>query len=97
MCFEGGSAVGTENAQILEPMVVGHAVDVIEDQRHSPAAPDLFLAAFLAPPLLHPLAEEALFQLTARVSRALDHDALERPSAARGDSPTSRVRVEVGG
>jgi hypothetical protein len=45
---ERGVAVGADDAQVLEPVVGCVPVDVIEDQRHPPAVPDLALAAEFA-------------------------------------------------
>jgi hypothetical protein len=43
-----GIAVGAQDAQVLQAVVVPDAVDVIEDQGEAAAAPELALAAHLA-------------------------------------------------
>ena len=48
MRLERGGAVRANDAQILEPVVGRHTVDVVEDQRHLTPAPDLTLTAELA-------------------------------------------------
>src|SRR3954468_12495881 len=52
MRVECGSAVRTHDPQGLEPIVVGHAIDVIEDQRHVRPTPTLVLAAEFADAVL---------------------------------------------
>jgi len=42
---EGGRAVRADDAQILKAIVIADAVDVIEDQAHGSAAPQLVLTA----------------------------------------------------
>ena len=67
---ERRGTVRADDSEVLEPVVVGHAVDVVEDQRHPPAAPFLALPAELAPPLLEAVVVEALLEMTAAVRRA---------------------------
>ena len=43
-----GRAVGTVDAEVLEPVVIRHTVDVIQDERHPTPAPVLVLSAELA-------------------------------------------------
>jgi hypothetical protein len=45
---ERRGAVGTDDPQVLEAIVVRHAVDVVKHERHVAAAPQLTLAAQLA-------------------------------------------------
>jgi hypothetical protein len=45
---ESRSAVRTDDLKVLEPVVCGYAGDVIENQRHLPAAPLLPLSTQLA-------------------------------------------------
>src|SRR5919206_1789870 len=71
-------AVRAHDAQVLDPVVVVHAVDVIEDQRHPPPVPDLALPAELTSALLEPGREQALLQLPAVGPRALDQELCER-------------------
>jgi hypothetical protein len=52
---EGRGAVRANDAEVLEAVVVTYPVDVVEDQRHMPAAPSLRLAAKLAFSLLDAL------------------------------------------
>jgi hypothetical protein len=50
--------------KILEPIVIGDAVDVVKDQRHPRTTPDLTLAAELAMPPLEPLFEQPGFEFS---------------------------------
>jgi hypothetical protein len=47
MCVESRGTIRADDAQILNAIVVSHAVDVIEYQRHPATVPDLILAANL--------------------------------------------------
>jgi hypothetical protein len=49
---ERGGAVGTDDAEVLEAVVVADPVDVIEDQRHAAVTPQLPLTAQLTDRLL---------------------------------------------
>jgi hypothetical protein len=71
MSVKGCGAIGTDDPQVLKPVVIRHSIDVIEDQRHRLAAPVFVLTAHLAAPLLQTLQEETLLQLVSGVSRAL--------------------------
>src|SRR5689334_19320519 len=51
-------AVRTDDAEVLDPIVVANPVDVIEDERHVPPVPRLALAAELANTVLEPLLVE---------------------------------------
>jgi hypothetical protein len=48
MHLERRSAVGTNDPEILETVVIRHTVDVIDDERHPRPVPALSLAAQLA-------------------------------------------------
>jgi hypothetical protein len=48
-------AIGTNHLQILQPVIVPNPVDVVEDQRHRSATPDLTLPAELTFRLLNAL------------------------------------------
>jgi hypothetical protein len=63
MRVERGGAVGTDDSEILEPVIVSDAVYVVEDQGHLPTAPNVRLAAKLTPPLFEPLRIEATLQV----------------------------------
>ena len=78
MRVERGIAVGADDSQILEPVVVGHAVDVVEDQRHVALVPVLVLAAELAHPVLELRVVETLLQIAAVVRRVFDEHLVER-------------------
>jgi hypothetical protein len=90
---ECGCAVRADDAKVAEPIVIAHAVDVVEDQAHRAAAPVLVLATQLADRTLQPLLVETLLQVVARISGVLDEDLFERPPRAR--SLEGRVRVEM--
>lgn len=47
MGVERGGTVGTDNPQVLDPVVVSYAIDVIEDETHAIPVPQLSLAAEL--------------------------------------------------
>jgi hypothetical protein len=61
--IESRRAIRTHDLQVLQPVVIWNAVDVVENQRHRPAPPVFVLAAPLAAPHLEALREEALLQL----------------------------------
>jgi hypothetical protein len=56
MCVERRRAVRAHDPKVREPVVIPHAVDVIEDQRHALAMPNLALPAELARSLFEALA-----------------------------------------
>src|SRR5512144_331938 len=62
-----GGAIRTDHAQILEPVVVPHPVDVVKDHAHAFAAPQLPLPAQLALRLLQSLFVEPLLQVAAPI------------------------------
>jgi hypothetical protein len=43
MRVQGGGAVGTDDAEVLQAMVITDAIDVIQDQRHGLSVPQLTL------------------------------------------------------
>jgi hypothetical protein len=63
MCIERRCAVRADDLQILQPVVIWNAIDVVKDQRHRPALPVFVLATLLTAPLLEALREEPLLQL----------------------------------
>src|SRR6185436_8040447 len=67
-------AVRADDPHVLEPVVVVHAVDMVEDQRHAPSVPHLVLAAELAAALFQTLGEETLLQKRPLIGRTLDED-----------------------
>jgi len=44
---ERGRAIGADDAEVLETVVVADPIDVVEDQRHPAATPQLVLTAEL--------------------------------------------------
>jgi len=92
-------AVRTHDPQVLEPVVGRLAVDVVEDQRHAAATPQLALAAHLARALLEPGAVQAQLEVVPVVVRASDQDLLEGNGATDGAQHIAlhRVGVEVVG
>jgi hypothetical protein len=72
--IQRGGAVRTEDPQICQAVIGRDAVDVVEDQGHALAAPELALSAHLAFPFLHPLGEEPELQMAAVVTRVLYKD-----------------------
>ena len=75
--------VRADNPEVLKPVVVGDAVDVIEDQRHPRAVPLLALTAHLAAAVLDALGVEAPLEVGALVARVLYENLLERTYAVR--------------
>src|SRR5690606_28209843 len=73
-----------------EAVVVWHPVDVVDDQRHPLAPPELALAALLAATLLEALAEEPLLEVPAAVGRVAHEDAGERDRLAPVRGPAAR-------
>jgi hypothetical protein len=94
MGVERRVAVRTEDAQVLEAVVVPHAVDVIEHERHPGALPHLALAADLATRLLEALREQASFESHSGIGRVLDEHLGERRGLAQGWSKVP-PRIEV--
>src|SRR4051794_4890126 len=95
MRVERGVAVRADDPQVPEPVVVMHAVDVVEDQGHAAPAPRLALTAQLTAPVLDPLREEALLEASAWIRGAFDQRLGQRQGGSRERRPASRVRVEV--
>jgi hypothetical protein len=61
---QGGGAVRAHDAQILDAMIVADAVDVVEDQGHRSAVPNLVLTTQLASSLFQSRVEEALLEVS---------------------------------
>jgi hypothetical protein len=95
MGVEGGGAVRADDAEVLQPVVVAPAVDVIEDETHRVTAPELSLAAQLAPARFQAVRPEALLERAARVRRPGDEDLLERPSSRSRYLGAPGIRVEM--
>src|SRR5215218_4398605 len=85
MRLERRRAVRADDPEILEPVVGRDAVDVVEDQRHARAAPQLVLAAHLAAALLDALRIKTPLEVPPVVRGVGDEEVLERPPALRGD------------
>lgn len=77
------SAIRAHDLEVLEPVVVRYAVDVIEDQRHRPSEPLLSLPAQFALPALQALAEQSPLQISAVVVRVRHENLVEGPRLAR--------------
>jgi hypothetical protein len=98
MRLQRRGAVRAHDAQVLDPVVVTDAVDVIQDQGHSASAPHLALAAELALTHLQPRLVEPLLQMATRERRAGDEDLFKRSfrhARARERVATRGVRIEV--
>jgi hypothetical protein len=67
-------AVRAHDLQILDAVVVADAVDVVEDQRQTPSAPNLTLAAEFALRGLETGLVQPLLQLAARERRPLNEN-----------------------
>ncbi len=90
MRLERRGAVGADDPEVLEAVVVRHPVDVIEYERHLSTMPVLPLAAQLARARLEPGLEQSLLELPARIVRSSNHDLVERSAYA----PARRPRVQ---
>lgn len=64
MRIERRRAIGADNPEILDPIVVGNAIDVIEDQCHPATTPAFALTAHLAPAPLQPPFEQSMLDVT---------------------------------
>jgi hypothetical protein len=93
MRVERRRAVRAHDLEVLEPIVRGHAVDVVEDQRHAAPAPPLVLTAELAAPLLEAFGEQALLERPAAVLRPGDEDLLQRARATTRSSRGTGIEV----
>ena len=102
MGIERRRAVGADDPQILEAMVVPDPIYVIEDQRHPPALPVLVLSTQLADAGLQALSIKTILEISPAVARAFHHHLFKRnlPSPAApaevigGNAPQSRVLLE---
>ena len=100
--IERRGAIRAHDLQVLQAVVIGHAIDVIEDQREPAAPPDLVLSAELTTPDLQARIEETLLQRPSRVGGASRHDFLERTERTRnrgslGDSGIEVIRWDLPG
>jgi hypothetical protein len=93
--FECGGAVWTEDAQVLDAVVVRDAVDVIEDQGHPTAPPHFSLTTELAPPLLETSRVQAILQMVSAIGRVLHQYLFERSWRVAKCSEPHSVRIEV--
>ena len=91
------SAIRAHDLEVLEPVVVRYAVDVIEDQRHRPSEPLLSLPAQFALPALQALAEQSPLQISAVVVRVRHENLVEGPRLARDRIALGPVRIKVPG
>jgi len=78
MGVERGVAVRAQDPEVLEPVVVVDAVDVVQDERHPAAAPELALAADLALWMLQAFGEQPALQVTAVIRGPLDEHVAQR-------------------
>ncbi len=62
--LEGGGTVRTDDAEILEAVVISDTIDVVENQRHPVAAPAFVLPAELADALLDAFLEETILEVS---------------------------------
>lgn len=84
VCIESRGAIWADDPQILKPVVVRDAVDVIEDQRHPATAPNLVLSAQLAIPRFEAFCEQSSLDMAAVIRGVFDEHFLE---GDRGPSP----------
>jgi hypothetical protein len=95
MRIEGRSAVRANDPQVLQAVVIGDSIDVIEDQRHRPSPPVFALAAHLAASLLQIFEIKSLLQLVPWVVRISDQHLLEWRSRFRGCPSRRCAGIEV--
>jgi hypothetical protein len=88
-------AVRADDAEVLEPIVIRHAVDVVEDQSHRLPAPHLVLAAELASRLLDPLREQPALQMPAVIRRVLHEELGEGRRQPMKRLAPDRVLIEM--
>src|SRR5262249_45146675 len=90
---ERRGAVGAHNPQVLEPIVVGHAVDVVQDQGHPQASPYRPLPAEFAERALEPGLKQPYLERTPLIGRPGDEHLIEglSPTHSTGDA-----RAEAG-
>jgi hypothetical protein len=94
---EGRRAVRADDPEVVEPVVVSYAVDMVKDQPHPPAAPGVALSAQLAPGDLHALVIEALLEAASAVRRPLDEDLFQWDAGTPPAFTGGRVLIEVVG
>jgi hypothetical protein len=77
MGVERRGTIWADNAQVREPVVIGDAIAVVEDQRHAVSVPNLALPAQLTLSLLDSVLEQAGLEMGTRVSGSLDEYPLQ--------------------
>jgi hypothetical protein len=97
MRIESRRAIGADDLEILEAIVVGNAVDVIEDQRHPATAPHLVLATQLAYPRLQTGLEQARLEVRAWIARPFDQDMAQGDWISLKCVVARAIRIEVVG
>jgi hypothetical protein len=93
--LERGGAIGADDAKVRQAVVVGNAVDVIKDQRHRAAAPQLALPTQLALPCLESRVIKALLQVAAVLRGVDDEDLVEWRGRAERRVCGRPVRLEM--
>ena len=107
---QGGIAVRAHDAEVLEPVVVVHAVDVVEDEGQPRAVPLLPLAAHLALTELETFVVEPRLEAVPTGGAADDEHLVERPASSanagwiaaavrevlRGDLPPIDPALQLG-
>jgi hypothetical protein len=89
--------VRAHDPQVLQPVVVADAVDVIENEPHRPIPPDRALTAQLTDRRLEPEGIQALLQMVAAVRRTLDEDLLDRSWCAAQRASSRSIGIKVVG
>lgn len=67
VCVERRSAIRAQDAQVLEPMIIGNSVDVVKNQRELASIPVLTLAARFTSPSLETFVEETPLDMRASI------------------------------
>jgi hypothetical protein len=76
MRVESRGAVRAYDAKVLEPVIIGDTIDVVEDQGHRTIPPLLGLAAEFAFGTLDASCKQPVLQLSSTVGRVFDEDVL---------------------
>jgi hypothetical protein len=95
VCRERRVAVRADDPKVLEPVVRRDSVDVIQDERHLTAVPDLALAAELTVPCLDTGRVETLLEVAPVVGGVLDQHGFKGRWFASNLRGTHCIRIEV--
>ena len=95
MRVESGGAVRADDAQVLDPVVVAHTVNVVEDEADRAPVPVFVLPTELAAPLLEPGRVEPPLQTAPAVCRANHQHLVERDPSTDAAFARGGIGIEV--